>query len=450
MSSPGAIYSIALDVLLLLADEILGQSPKRLRNFALTAPCVFNSLPPSVWVRCYERWFGALSFPPEQARFFCCQLVNYFERPVSFHFTTSCRLALTQKSFVETDIIAHLMPVQGHVSQLTVQRACLFAAPLFIRQAAMTQDRFFTHNKYLQGPAPVRYRQLYLKGTLPYRCAHLASCRVILSIFNCSIPQNQPSKAAKGRVFFEKTLPGYVKHLHALLAAVRRTASESVSSIPFCLPSMPQMNNVNNPVQWLQWNLQSTASSDRYPGGLAAIGASLDSPSTQLRSADHLRRVFEAGTGAEDVVMVLYHPALDPFHTIEDWAVHATNLTGGSAIGYAFAADLAVEEGWDRRTFGANSLDCIISIRFDTLRLINSEISHLIPPRTTNTFGPGLSAWLLQVGVDAGEAERVVALVERTRDFRRVGGAYKGGNPRLSGEAVPPQYTLPRSSQLLK
>ncbi|KAJ7181487.1 hypothetical protein C8R43DRAFT_1170397 [Mycena crocata] len=424
-------------------EESMLISPRRFCALALTCTSLYIHLPHDLWARCLRFWFGNLAVPDIHARRRLYQLVDYFSRSHFKAARTICKEFSYHPTinYAEHELVAEF---EARFPNTDIQYALVLAAPFFAQQAALTNDKYneTVQHYRMKEASTYRYRQLYKLSTWPQRCPNLDAGSPIVSIFLATLYSNKPSMLERGLLFFTKSLPGYKRRLDAVVAATRRESLEdSTRSIPFCLPCMAELK-ARSPEEWLECGLRNIAGSKQYPAGLANVGAGLGSSPDKLRGATHLQHLFDTGANGQDIVLLIFHPGLDPMAEVEDWCDVTNNLTPGSSIGYCLPADLSVSQRWNTAVFGNNSLDYVITVRLETLRLIKFELAQLAAETTVDDLGDLLFDWLLSIGVDAAEAQRYMVLVERSEGSRRGGAVYRGSNTRCAGESLPPRYAL--------
>ncbi|KAJ7481950.1 hypothetical protein FB451DRAFT_1394555 [Mycena latifolia] len=441
------IYRVPNEIWDTISHEICFLSPRRLCRFHSVISRVLGvTVRDQTWRACYLYWFSYYdAFPLTEYRNLCFASVRYYNAPkfVAARCISSVFVYHPHINYPERDVLRLINLAHPTISLADVQEAFPLVAPLFKNTAAVTADKWNHQVQHFRvGVATTeRYRQLYRLGSRPYPLPSPLP-KTTITILLSTVPANQPSKEAKGRLFFEQTMPYYKRCVDNLLSA---SAGQMMPpAIPLCLPSMPELLKISPPT-WLNRTLGNVPGSSRFPGGLAPNPLGLDEDPEKLRSAAHLKMILECGADQQDVLLLLYHPAADPLHTLEAWGELCHQLTPRSQIGYCFPADLSIENGWDTSVFGNDGLDYILTVSVDALRRMNGWLESSVPPQTLEALAAAgdLPSWLAAHGMGVPEAERITAVVDRTRHYRRRGKVYKGNNPRVAGEAVAGSYANP-------
>ncbi|KAJ7700736.1 hypothetical protein B0H17DRAFT_1195586 [Mycena rosella] len=435
MSTLPVCYGLAQETWDQICAEIILESPRRLCRLASASLILCFTVSDITWRDCFLAWFGTDdSLPLNEYRQLCFAFVHFFDTP---RFAAARLLA---KEFVyhpginypENEILTRITARVPSIRMDDMQAIMGYVAPLF-KQAAESSNNKWNHIvQHFRSGLHGRYRQLYRIGSRPCALPQQTS-PIIFCVLLSTVTSSQPAKA---RVCFATTLPKYKNLVDRLVSA--SSSHPITTTIPICLATMPEIRK-QTPAKWLKRNFDKFDPAPEYPAGLARNNIGLEESPEKLRNATHLKKILDSGADQRDITLLFYHPAGDPMKSLEAWAELLKNLSGTSCFGYCFPVDLCTMYGWDTSLFGNDGLDYILAVYVQTLRRVNSWLLALIPRRSLEEIATGgnLVGWLTGRGLEMLEAQRLTAMVERSKDYRRCGAVYKGNNARIAGEALP-------------
>ncbi|CAK5272915.1 unnamed protein product [Mycena citricolor] len=335
-------------------------------------------------------------------------------------------------NYIEEDILQHLqrkLPVNSStISRSLLIKATQRAAPYFSIQASEMgdswPDKIFYRKK-------VRCRLLVRHDSTPAPLPD-TGYSAIAGLYVMSV------RGQYRTGFFEDLFLIHKVGMENLL----RSYHETAPVVPFCLPCMKTLKS-NDLSAVMQMDIGSFKATKNHPSGRAMQGQGLYDRPNNLRGPSHLWSLLQI-RNVSNVLILFFHPSCDFLESILDWAPLATGLSDGSALGYAFTADMSILNGWDRNLFGRDSIDYIIAVRMKTIRLVAASTDSA---GLDARFKEGILApWLQSLGVDDDEVQRFLAVIARTENYRgKVTGplSFLDGSPRtklIIGDSVALRY----------
>ncbi|KAM5530097.1 hypothetical protein V8D89_016238 [Ganoderma adspersum] len=160
-------------------------------------------------------------------------------------------------------------------------------------------------------------------------------------------------------------------------------------------------------------------------------------PENSLLGGDDLVTAIMSGNHRCRTSLLFFHPGGDPRLTPLAWLPLLEQLHEYSTIAYAFPADEAYREGYDRTTFGAHHLDYMISLTLKSLRKYDQWRKSVGEGIYESV---GVERMMSDAGLGQNDAHRLHEVLERMALARGKGAGVYSGRARVVGASLPNKY----------